>query len=111
MSHEAGKGSSPRPYSITHDEYANRWDMIFKHSSPPEPTPVVREDRYCVLKWSDVDEHLSTADKDNLERMLQKVLLGRGKKGKPPLKTVVVEEDWLEYNLVWKMIENRVNKN
>ena len=26
---DGGKGSSPRPYSVTHDEYSNRWDAIF----------------------------------------------------------------------------------
>ena len=24
-----GKGSSPRPYSVSNEEYANRWDAIF----------------------------------------------------------------------------------
>lgn len=26
---EAGKGSSPRPYSVTQQEYDSRWDLIF----------------------------------------------------------------------------------
>jgi hypothetical protein len=26
---DGGKGSKARPYSVTHDEYSNRWDMIF----------------------------------------------------------------------------------
>ena len=26
---EAGKGSSPRPFSISEEEYARRWDAIF----------------------------------------------------------------------------------
>jgi hypothetical protein len=29
MAHEAGKGSSPRPFSVDQDEYAKRWDAIF----------------------------------------------------------------------------------
>ena len=29
MAHEAGKGSKPRPYSISQDEYETRWDAIF----------------------------------------------------------------------------------
>jgi hypothetical protein len=24
-----GKGSAPRPYSVSNEEYANRWDAIF----------------------------------------------------------------------------------
>ncbi len=27
---EAGKGSRPRPFSVTNDEYARRWDAIFQ---------------------------------------------------------------------------------
>lgn len=27
---DGGKGSSPRPLSVAYDEYANRWDAIFK---------------------------------------------------------------------------------
>jgi hypothetical protein len=26
---DGGKGSSPRPFSIAHDEYMKRWDAIF----------------------------------------------------------------------------------
>jgi hypothetical protein len=26
---EAGKGSKPRPYSVSHDEWSQRWDAIF----------------------------------------------------------------------------------
>lgn len=25
----SGKGSSPRPFSVSNDEYASRWDAIF----------------------------------------------------------------------------------
>lgn len=26
---DGGKGSSPRPYSVSNEEYRNRWDAIF----------------------------------------------------------------------------------
>ena len=29
MAHEAGKGSAPRPFSVSQEEYDNRWDIIF----------------------------------------------------------------------------------
>jgi hypothetical protein len=29
MAHEAGKGSKPRPLSVSQEEYDNRWDTIF----------------------------------------------------------------------------------
>jgi hypothetical protein len=29
MAHEAGKGSKPRPFSVSQKEYDARWDAIF----------------------------------------------------------------------------------
>ena len=29
MSSDGGKGSKPRPLSVSHDEYANNWNAIF----------------------------------------------------------------------------------
>ena len=29
MAHEAGKGSAPRPFSVSQREYETRWDAIF----------------------------------------------------------------------------------
>lgn len=26
---DGGKGSSPRPFSVSNEDYANRWDAIF----------------------------------------------------------------------------------
>ena len=30
---DGGKGSKPRPYSVSNEEYANRWDAIFNRDS------------------------------------------------------------------------------
>lgn len=30
MSREAGKGSSPRPFSVSKDKFSENWDRIFK---------------------------------------------------------------------------------
>lgn len=30
MKNDGGKGSSPRPFSVSHDEYSKRWDAIFQ---------------------------------------------------------------------------------
>ena len=38
MAHEAGKGSKPRPYSISQDEYETRWDAIFGRDLDKEKT-------------------------------------------------------------------------
>ena len=33
---DGGKGSAPRPFSVSHDEYANRWDAIFQRDLKEE---------------------------------------------------------------------------
>ena len=36
---DGGKGSKPRPFSVTQEEYANRWDAIFQRDLPKEEKP------------------------------------------------------------------------
>ena len=36
---DGGKGSSPRPYSVTQAEYDSRWDLIFGRDKPNEEKP------------------------------------------------------------------------
>jgi hypothetical protein len=36
----AGKGSKPRPYSVTQDEYSANWDLIFKRDKVKTAEPV-----------------------------------------------------------------------
>ena len=33
-----GKGSAPRPYSVTQEEYDNRWDLIWGRDKPKAAT-------------------------------------------------------------------------
>ena len=33
---EAGKGSTPRPFSVAQAEYEARWDLIFGRDKPKE---------------------------------------------------------------------------
>jgi hypothetical protein len=33
---DGGKGSKPRPFSVTQEEYDNRWDTIFQRDIPKE---------------------------------------------------------------------------
>ena len=35
-----GKGSIPRPFSVTQQEYSQRWDAIFGRDIKDEKTPV-----------------------------------------------------------------------
>ena len=40
---DGGKGSKPRPFSVTQEEYANRWDAIFQRDLPKEEKPKDRK--------------------------------------------------------------------
>lgn len=69
-----------------------------------------REDRYIVLKLKDVGHFLSAEQRMDLDDILGTINAYRKQLNKPtPLKAVVVESDWPEYEPVWKMIEARVN--
>lgn len=65
-----------------------------------------REERYIVLKNKDIYNFLSPLQKAQLENIRNTINYFRGSRG--PVKCVVVEYDWPEYELTWKMIEDRV---
>jgi hypothetical protein len=56
-----GKGSKPRPYSITQEEYNNRWDAIFGRDQPDEDTDELDEEN--ELDDEDFDENEHTEEK------------------------------------------------
>ena len=68
----------------------------------------MREERYIVFKVSDVEEHFTPGEKQQLARLVEVQRVGREEAGKPPLGCVVVESDWPEYEPTWKAIEARV---
>lgn len=45
---DGGKGSSPRPYSVSQDEFANNWDRIFKKKKD-DNTDVAKNEYYDIL--------------------------------------------------------------
>lgn len=54
---DGGKGSKPRPFSVTQEEYDNRWDTIFSRDLPKETDDKVtrnNEETQEVKKLSDV---------------------------------------------------------
>ena len=61
-----------------------------------------REDRYIVIKRSDIDKWLGDFGKSELLYWTSRI--------KSQRQCVVVESDWPEYETVWKMIEDRVSK-
>lgn len=68
-----------------------------------------RETRYLVLKVKDI-AGLSSYELDWLEYLSKRVEQLRKFRGnKEPLECVIVEKDWPEYEIVWKMLEDRVN--
>ena len=71
---------------------------------------MVRENRYYVLKNTDIDKCLTGTEHKILELIGYKIENWRRSEGKDQFKAVVVEHDWLEYEKVWKMIEKRVDK-
>ena len=71
-------------------------------------TEFEREERYIVFKLSDVEEHFTPGEKQQLARLEEVQRVGREEAGKPLLRCVVVEKDWPEYEPTWKAIEARV---
>lgn len=43
---EAGKGSRPRPLSISQEEYEKRWDAIFQRHFPREDNTGTNKNEY-----------------------------------------------------------------
>lgn len=73
-----------------------------------------REDRYIVLKKSDLKAAVASGrllpeDLDEINNLQASLTTQRFLDGKKPFECVVVEHDWPEYERVWKMIEARVN--
>jgi hypothetical protein len=41
---DGGKGSSPRPFSVSQDEYEKRWDAIFQRDLKEDNSVVERQE-------------------------------------------------------------------
>jgi hypothetical protein len=63
---DAGKGDSPRPFSIPYDEYADRWEYTFNRAKWEKPT--ITEVSPDHNTESIPDEHSSETDRPNAER-------------------------------------------
>lgn len=66
-----------------------------------------KEFRYLVFKIKDVDLYLTEQEKYSLLCIADELAVCRADAGKNPLQCVVVEDDWPEYETVWKMIRDR----
>jgi hypothetical protein len=52
-SNSAGKGSSPRPFSVSQDEYEKRWDAIFQRDLKEDNTGTNKNEFQDVLSTED----------------------------------------------------------
>ena len=69
--------------------------------------PFQREDRYIVIKRSDMDKAPAELRR-SFSTQCRKLHDGMFKHGAPARQFVVVESDWPEYHLVWAMLEHRM---
>lgn len=67
-----------------------------------------REERYYILKISDMRKYLGVEKQEAVRAIAEKLNAGRIVDKKNVLQAVVVESDWPEYDAVWDMIEARV---
>lgn len=68
-----------------------------------------REARYVVVKLKDVYEAgIPKEDIDAFNKVCDAVIAHRARVGKPFLECVVIEADWPEYEIVWEMLQERV---
>lgn len=70
---------------------------------------MIREQRYVVVKIKDVKAALNTTEENELTHLLWKVANVRSLAGKQPLVCVIAEKGQPEYEIVWNLIERRVD--
>jgi hypothetical protein len=61
---DGGKGSKPRPFSVSQEEYDNRWDAIFgkkKKTEAEKFDEAINKDEYYDLESEDKKEVKITA--------------------------------------------------
>ena len=68
-----------------------------------------RENRYLVLKRSDIEKYLNSDDKLRLNRIARDIQTERMQDNRDPeMECVIVERDWPMYEETWKSIEDWV---
>lgn len=54
MASEAGKGSKPRPYSVTGEQFSNNWDLIFMKKKPTKLVNPLNQEQWLCDDFSNV---------------------------------------------------------
>jgi hypothetical protein len=71
MAHEAGKGSRPRPYSVSKEEFDNRFDLIFgKKKKVEDNTGTDKNEYQDILSTEDA---IVDVDLEEYKRQAQEV--------------------------------------
>ena len=65
-----GKGSKPRPFSVTQDEYSRRWDMIFGRDLENEYQDILSTED-CVLSAFSEREERETRNNQETQQASQ----------------------------------------
>ena len=68
---DGGKGSKPRPFSISQEEYDARWDVIFQRDIPKEERVSDKNDEF-ELESLDPDERSWYYDDHGIKRRKEK---------------------------------------
>ncbi len=48
---DGGKGSAPRPFSVSHEKFSRNWDSIFKKQKQEQPS------EYQINKNGELERH------------------------------------------------------
>jgi len=67
------------------------------------------ENKYIVLKRSDVEEYLNEDEKITLSVLCERVGDGRRNNGKPSIDALVIESDWPEYGKAFDLLSERID--
>jgi hypothetical protein len=50
LKNDGGKGSAPRPFSIAHEEWSNRWDAIFSRDLKAEDDQKAEDEAFAAIE-------------------------------------------------------------
>jgi hypothetical protein len=50
MKNDGGKGSTPRPFSVAHDEWSKRWDAIFSRDLKKEDDQKAEDEAFELIE-------------------------------------------------------------
>jgi len=67
------------------------------------------EERYIILKVTDVERHLHESDRLELKHIGQKIDRARDIEGRGDFSAIVIEKDWPEYEAVLQLLSKRVD--